>query len=368
MKFKDVDFSSLKSHLLAGKGFVDVRAPIEFVDGSLPGAVNIPIMSDEERARVGTCYKHSGRESAIQLGHKIVSGDNRDFKLCQWRKHFEQHPESLVYCARGGLRSKISADWIADLKVPGVELCRLVGGFKEARQSIINHLNEFAESRALVIMTGMTGSAKTHALQALVKKKPTVDLEAIAHHRGSAFGAWEIPQPKQINFENSLYLELIKVEDQFSKEEPLLLEDESRTVGLCVIPEKLFQKMRSSPVVLIEESLETRIENIFKDYILGSAIGSEEHEAAIQVFERYEKSLLSIQRKLGGVRTQEILRDLEIAKLDFVARRGLELNRVWIGKLLRYYYDPMYLGSLKKRDPQILFRGRRTDVEAYLLL
>lgn len=366
MKFKDVEFSSLKSHLLAGKGFVDVRAPIEFVDGSLPGATNLPIMTDDERARVGTCYKHSGRDAAIQLGHKIVSGENRDQKLQQWRKYFENNPESIVYCARGGLRSKISADWIADLNVSGVELRRLTGGFKEARQFILNHLSEFADRRSLVLLTGMTGSAKTHSVQTLARRKPALDIEAIAHHRGSAFGAWEIPQPRQINFENSLFLEILKVENQYSAQLPLILEDESRTVGLCVIPEKLFQKMRSSPVVVIEEPLEMRVENIFKDYILNTAIGRGQLEAAVKVFERYIKSLTGIQKKLGGLRMREILKDLQIAEADFISRRGLDLNRVWIEKLLCYYYDPMYSGSLQQRSPKILFRGRRAEAEAFL--
>lgn len=367
MKFKDVEFSALNSHLLAGHGFVDVRAPIEFIEGHLPGSENLFLLSDDERARIGTCYKHSGREAAVQLGYKIVSGENRDLKIQKWQSYFEKNPQSIVYCARGGLRSKISSEWISELRIPGVELRRLSGGLKEARRLILQSFAEFTAKKTVTILTGMTGSAKTHSLLSLKDRLPVIDLEGLAHHRGSAFGAWDIPQPRQMNFENALYVEILRLDNRFRNSKSVLIEDESRTVGLCVVPEAFFQKIRSSPVVLIEEALEIRVQNIFKDYISETAIGKSDGERALQVFAKYKKSLQSIQRKLGGLRTQEIAQDLQASEREFVEHRGLDSNRVWIEKLLKYYYDPMYSGSLNQRDPKILFKGTRQEAEQYLL-
>jgi len=367
---KDVDIKELSAHLLKGGAFVDVRAPIEFQEGALPEAVNLPILDNDERARIGTCYKQLGREEAIRLGYQIVSGEPREIKIQKWQHFFSTQPEAVLYCARGGLRSKISSQWVADQLGSTQEIRRLQGGFKAARSYFLQYFEEFCQQKAFLMISGTTGTAKTHLIRALQKHRPAVDLEALAQHRGSAFGALVASQPRQVHFENTLFVASLKAEhEQKSKDSltPILFEDESRTIGSCVIPTMYFEKMRSSPVVMIDEPLEVRVDNLFRDYILETPLGTKSSESeALAVFAKYKKALVTISRKLGGLRTQEVMRDLELAEKMFFETQDLDINRVWIEKLLRFYYDPMYLGSLEKRDPQILFRGSRSSVADFL--
>ncbi len=341
---------------------IDVRAPVEFQQGALPGAVNLPIMDNEERALVGTAYKNVGREKAIELGHSLVSGEVKESRLQAWREQIRRHPETVIYCFRGGLRSQITQRWLHEA---GVDRPVITGGYKKARQFLLDEIEQFSNQGNFLILTGPTGSAKTHLLKQASEFYPAMDLEALAHHRGSAFGAWDIPQPSQKDFENHIGAGLIQLRAHFPQG-PALLEDESRMIGQRTLPESFFLTMRASPVLYVNEKFEQRVENIFADYVLGTALVRGPEAAALQVFARYRASIEAISRRLGGLRAQEVLQDMAFSEAEYRAGRGLEANKEWIRKLLLYYYDPLYLKSFEKREPKVLHRGPSAEILGYL--
>lgn len=351
MKVFEPDFKPL---FLAKTPWIDVRAPVEFEQGSLPGAINLPIMNNEERALVGTTYKREGREKAIELGHRLVSGAIKESRVQAWLSQARQSPQSVFYCFRGGLRSQISQRW---LKEAGVERPLIEGGYKKVRQVLRDEIEQFSQKRSVVMITGTTGSAKTQLLKNASTYLPVLDLEALARHRGSAFGARETPQPAQIDFENQMAVAILAL-----SEGTVLIEDESRMIGQLTVPESLFLKMRSSPVFRVDESLETRIENVFRDYILETPIAQGTPDQARRLFAYYRQAVTAISKKLGGLRSQELLQDLAFCENEALTRRHFEGNKGWISKLLIYYYDPLYQKSLQKRQPKVLFQGTAEQI------
>ena len=346
---KTLDLAELKARFLQDCKILDVRAPLEFAQGALPNSVNLPILDDAERALVGTCYKNSGQEKAIELGHRLVMGENKQQKIAAWKNFIQDNPHAILTCFRGGLRSKISQQFLADV---GIEIPRIQHGYKDVRQFFTDELSFYAESCQLRVLTGNTGSGKTKILRKASGFYPVVDLENLAQHRGSAFGAMKNPQPAQATFENHLCHEIIKLQTQ----KPILFEDESRLIGRLHLPEKFFDKLRASAVIKMNVPLEVRIENIFEDYI--------SPEAAI--FQKYIDAINRISKKLGGVRSQELLADLKYSQTQFSELGLLESNRVWIEKLLVWYYDPMYTYSLTTRQPKIEFEGSDRETIDYL--
>lgn len=381
MHNSNISTGDLTALFIANTPLIDVRAPIEFMQGSLPGAVNLPILNDEERALVGTTYKQYGSEAAVKLGYEIISGTIKQTRLRQWLDFIRQHPETVLYCFRGGKRSQITQQWLKDA---GVNRPLITGGYKLARQFLINTIDHFSEYRKLLVITGPTGSGKTRLIQSLSNHYPTLDIEAIARHRGSAFGGMPTPQPSQADFENQLAVDLLKLE-QHNPSDPVIVEDESRNTGKVYLPDSFFTHLRSSEIIWLEEPLKTRVENIFEDYIHTTSIGQAQQERqvtsptvstaetteilyqqAIQLFSKYASALQAISRKLGGERFQEVSQDLQNARSDFENKNETRINKIWIEKLVRYYYDPLYLGSLQRRQVNPCFRGSRQAVMDYL--
>lgn len=373
-ELNSVDSSQFCEILLKSTPFVDVRAPIEFNEGAIPGAINLPLLNNEERAQVGICYKKFGQEKAIELGEKLVSGEVKNNRVQAWKEFFNENPQGMIYCFRGGLRSQTVQRWIFS---EGIDKPLVKGGYKALRNFLLETLTSLIEKSQFILIGGLTGSGKTDLLTLVNKKK--VDLEALAHHRGSAFGGVSIPQPSQIDFENRLTVAWMKTENKFNPDffssngiydgQPLFLEDESRLIGKMVIPNALFEKMRQSPVVVVEEPIETRVDHIFNFYILEKLEQLRDSNLEVQavVVEQINtKCINAITKKLGGLRAQECLEDLKRATVKFKASGNPELHKVWIEKLLTYYYDPMYSSSLKTRDPKILFRGTKKEVLAWI--
>jgi tRNA 2-selenouridine synthase len=361
---------------------IDVRAPTEFIQGSLPGSVNLPILTNEERALIGTTYRYKGSEAAIQLGYKIVSKSVKQDRLQQWLNFIQQHPRAVLYCFRGGQRSQITQQW---LKEAGVNRPLITGGYKQARQLLINVIEQFKENHSLLVITGPTGSGKTHLIRQMNNCYPIIDIEALARHRGSAFGSMSVPQPTQIDFENQLAVHLLKLE-QDNASGPIIVEDESRHTGKVYLPSSFFAHMRNSEIIWVDEPLATRVDSLFEDYILATPIGqalqtrhskqllssSAEiqetlYQRALLLFDQYANALQAISKKLGGVRFQEISQDLETAQSSFVNRNEIQANKIWIEKLVKYYYDPLYLGSLQRRQVNPCFKGSKQAVIDYLL-
>lgn len=311
--------------------FIDVRSPSEFATGAVVGAVNLPILTDEERAQVGISYKADGPESAIGLGNRIVSGLNKKHKIESWKTFVESHDDAVIYCARGGLRSQITSKWLEDsgYGVPYVE-----GGFKSIRNFFLDVLENFPARIEFKVLKGPTGSGKTEFLENF--SGPKINLENLARHRGSSFGGIRSRQPTQIDFENSLALELLKVSVMPG---PVLIEAESRMIGKLRIPEKLFFRMQQSVQYEFKCSLDERVDRIYRDYVLSSDLGIKGDST---YFQEFAEALSRLQSKLGGLRHLRIQQILNQCRLEFLSTRGLESNKEWIRELLQNYYDPQY--------------------------
>lgn len=354
-----------KKCLLQKISLIDVRAPSEFNSGSIPGSINSPLLDDLERHEVGRCYKEKGQQAAVDLGYRIVSGENLKKKISNWVSLLQQNPEmTLITCFRGGLRSQSVQKFLLD---QGFHVIRLKDGYKAVRNLFLENLNTDALGLPMIILSGTTGSGKTQLLKEVAPFYPAIDLEGLAHHRGSAFGAWDQPQPSQADFENRLSLQTMQML-QCKITKPLLLEDESRMIGTCHIPETFFLSMRNAPVILIQEPLQNRIEHIFFDYISSKIIPGKTSFSQTQIIlNSYKQSIQKIQKKLGGVRASELLDDLNACEQTYGENQSLDKNKIWIEKLLIWYYDPMYVGSLEKRNPLIQFQGTKSAIKSYLL-
>jgi len=225
-----------------GHPVIDVRSPAEYDHAHFPGSFSLPLFSNEERAVVGRLYKQQGREVAMMQGLEYF-GTNMQRIISDLKNQTDQK-QIYVYCWRGGMRSGV-VSWMLDLF--GYKVYTLQKGYKAFRNAV---LDSFREPREILILGGKTGSAKTEVLHALKEKGEQVtDLEALAHHRGSAFGRIdEAPQPSQEQFENDLFLELKKTDPR----KPLWLEDESQRIGNLNIPNALWNQMRNARVVYLE--------------------------------------------------------------------------------------------------------------------
>lgn len=299
--------------------FIDVRSPIEFEHARIPGAINLPLFSNEERAIIGTLYKKMGHEIAFKKGLEFVNPKLEDF--VHQAKKILSNQTAKIYCARGGMRSS-SMEWLFNQF--GIQTIRLKNGYKSFRQFVLNF--NFDASK-LYAITGLPGSGKTTILKKLqLENKQTIDLEKIACHRGSHFGA--IPGLSQISnaqFENEIIFKWLS----FDLSKPIYIEDESLTIGKCKIPELLFKKMKNSPLLLIEKSFEERVDQIMKDY---SFI---EKNHLIQSTKR-------ISKQLGSQKTLEIIRLIEIGSL----KNAIEM--------ILKYYDSTYLYSIQLRNQAII--------------
>lgn len=332
---------------------MDVRAPVEFAKGSFPNAVNAPLMNDDERHRVGICYKEQGQDKAIELGHQLVSGAIKAERIAAWREFVAHNPTGYLFCFRGGLRSRLTQQWI---KESGIDYPLVKGGYKALRRFLIDSLEERIEQGQFQILSGRTGTGKTRVLHQLPNP---VDLEGLANHRGSSFGRQVTPQPSQIDFENRLAVELLKA--HHFREGAIQLEDESRLVGRCALPETLRDRMAAAPLLVLERSLEERVGIIREDYVEGMCadyLARDGEELGWQHFRDYLLSALDrIRKRLGGERHKQLRAVMEAA-LDHQERDGdLSGHDLWIQALLQDYYDPMYDYQLSQKQGRILVRG-----------
>jgi len=285
---------------------VDVRSPNEYRQGHLAEAVNIPLFSDEERAAVGTTYVQTGRNEALLQGLDFVGGKMR--ALCEAALAL-QSEQLLVYCWRGGMRSQ-SISWLFEMA--GLQCYVLEGGYKAFRLAV---LDEIAAPREMRILSGYTGSGKTEILAKLKKLgQQVVDLESLAHHRGSAFGALgQHPQPSAEHFENLLFAELQKTD----KTRPLWIEDESVNIGKIQITPAFFYRMRQAKMIQVLVSQPTRIQRLIREY------GGFERVLLSEAIQKLEK-------RLGF---EKCTQTLELCAAGELAQ---------VAKILLDYYDKAY--------------------------
>lgn len=326
----------------------DVRSPGEYIHAQIPGAYSLPLFTDEERKVVGTAYKQQGRQQAIKLGldffgikmksmveqveklvqsHELLINSRKSLasqqsELKTSAAPYEAKPSSggsgvvLVHCWRGGMRSAGMA-WLLNLY--GFEVHTLAGGYKAYRSWV---LQQFEKDYDIKILGGYTGSGKTALLHQLNKcGQPMIDLEGLASHKGSAFGAIGLPpQPSPEMFENMLALKLNKLNGQ-----SFWLEDESQRIGTINIPNNFWKAMRTKPLFFVDVPFHERLQYIVQEY------GALDKEKLMLSIER-------IQKRLGPLETKTALVHLFKDEIELC-----------FGILLMYY-DKQYKKALYNRE------------------
>lgn len=295
---------------------VDVRSPGEFEKGHIPGAVNIALFTNEERAQVGICYKQQGQEAAVELGLELVGPKMAGF--VKTARKLAGEKGLLVHCWRGGMRSQSMA-WL--FETAGIPAATLTGGYKAFR----NHaLAAFMLPCKLHIVGGETGSGKTEILQHIGKAgQQILDLEEIASHRGSSFGALGMnQQPTVEQFENNLYMTMRTLD----MDKPVWVEDESRSIGRVYVPPAFWAQMQQAHVYRIVLPLELRVQRLLRDY-------------GTFPVQHLREAVQRISKRLGNLDTRQALEALDNGDLETVVRLTLR------------YYDKAYNYSYLQKPP-----------------
>ena len=333
--------------LLSRHNNIDLRSEREFLKGTIPGSINIPILNDDEYEKVGKQYKDKGQEAATKLGFELVNNDLKKKRINLWIDHIEDNPGCYIFCYKGGLRSKIAHAW---LKKENISVERLEGGYKKFRSYIISqHSDSKNYTKSWTVIGGLTGSGKT---QLLNQFDEAIDLEKTANHRGSAFGKNISDQPSQANFENIITYKYLN-----HLPPKIYIEDESRTIGRVTLPESWYKKMQSSDLIVLEIGNEERIQNILKEYVF-EAVKYFANEK--ELLKKYLLSLDKIKKRLGVDYYKKI------SSLMIEAFNKNKNHEDWISNLLMMYYDPMYKYKLGMRKKYITHVGDYKSCYKYL--
>ena len=346
--------------VLENRPLIDVRAPVEFNKGAFPTAVNLPLMTDEERHLIGIRYKEQGNASAIQLGKELV-GPLKQERVDAWKAFIKAHPNAYLYCFRGGQRSQISQAWVQEA---GITIPRLKGGYKAFRSFLMAESERIASEANTLIVGGRTGSGKTRLI---LECENSIDLEGLANHRGSSFGGFTTAQPSQIDFEDALGYVLVKHEAKGYTH--LIIEDESHNIGRIYIPKPLFTHLKKGELVILNTPMQERVEIIFAEYVTLALQKYHERygvEGLKEWFEHANDALVRIKKRVGHERYIKMHTTLIDAYAVQKETGNTEAHKVWIEMLLREYYDPMYDYQIEKGDIPIAFEGNYDEVLAYL--
>ena len=298
---------------------IDVRSPGEYYKGNLPNSINIPLFDNEERAKIGTLYKNYGREKAVMQGleflaNKIENMLENIFEVLNLYKVQNNNSKSeeinlKIYCARGGMRSQ-SISWL--LEKYNQKNITLNGGYKSYRKSTLDNFNKQWE---IILIGGKTGTGKTKLLKLLDENNyQIIDLEGLACHRGSTFGALGMhEQPSNEQFENLIADEL----KSFRKKDKIFVEAESANIGKCKIPHEFFNQMKTAQRIEIIKSESNRLQELIKTY---------------SIFDEKDliNSVMRIKKRLGPQRTQTAIDSIKNKDWESVCKSVLE------------YYDKCY--------------------------
>jgi tRNA 2-selenouridine synthase len=309
-------FENLSNYLI-----IDVRSPGEYAHAHIPNAFSLPLFTDEERAAIGTTYKQESREAAIKLGLPFFGTKMQNMieQVEGWAANYEKtngkKPIILIHCWRGGMRSAAVA-WLLDLY--GLKTEQLTGGYKAYRNWV---LAQFEKDYIMKVLGGFTGSGKTEILLQLQKSKlPVIDLEGLANHKGSAFGALgQNAQASQEQFENNLARALLNISSQHPY---FWIEDESQRIGTNMLPITFFKNMRNSICYFIDIPFDARLQFIAQAY--GKFAVADLIAATLR-----------IQKRLGGLETKTAVNLL------------VENNIESAFSILLKYYDKVYLKNLE---------------------
>lgn len=295
--------------------YIDMRSPAEFRDGRIPGAVNIPLFDDDERCQVGTTYRVDGPDEAKQLGLSLVSTKLPEI-VSQVRSLYRRGGTVIVYCWRGGMRSKAV---VSVLDLVGIPAFQLSGGYKNYRRYVLDSLAEFSPLPPIVVLCGSTGVGKTTLLNILERRSvPVIDLERLANHRGSAFGQIGLGRSETAQNFDALLLNQLR---RLQCKPYIVVECESKRVGNVYLPTVLYQAMQSGKKMLAYAGVETRVTRLMDEYL---DLYNKNRDEIVN-------SLTSLSRRLGTAKTQTLL--------DAFA--GNQVREV-VRTLLIDYYDPLY--------------------------
>ncbi len=300
---------------------IDVRTPAEYKQGHIPIAHNIPLFSNSERKIVGTTYKQQSQQEALMkgldfAGPKMTSYVRKAHKIARQK-------QLLLYCWRGGMRSASMA-WL--FETAGIDCCLLKDGYKSYRQFVLTFFDHIFP---FIVIGGLTGSGKTAALKSLAEMgEQVLDLEALAHHKGSAFGnLGEKNQHSTEHFENKICSELYSLD----MNRTIWIEDESRSIGRNILPAGIYKQIRSAPVVFLDIPRGDRVDRLVEDYAVFSK-------------EELSESIQKISQRLGG--------DITRKASEAVTRGDYKLT----AEMVLQYYDKTYLFGLDNRDQQRVYK------------
>lgn len=302
---------------------IDVRSPYEFAHGHVPGAHSVPLFTDDERAEIGTVYKQQSPAKAVRVGLHYA-GLRMAPLVAEVDALVKKDASPLeVYCWRGGQRSG-SVAWL--LRTAGYDVAKWDGGYKAYRHRV---LDTWGQTRPYVVVAGLTGSGKTEVLRAMMEQgAPVLDLEGLANHKGSAFGQiGEDPQPTNEQFENEGMLRLTEL----AEAPRIWIEDESRSIGRIWLQQSFFAHKKAAPVVVLERSLEERVERLVRAY------GAASREELAETFMR-------IAKRLGDQNARHAVDQVRQGNLADAARVAL------------HYYDRTYVESMAARSESVLAR------------
>jgi tRNA 2-selenouridine synthase len=299
---------------------VDVRTPAEYTQGHIPTAYNIPLFLDDERKKIGTTYKHSGQEEAILMGLDYAGSRMKEMaaRACE----IAAEKQLLVHCWRGGMRSASMA-WL--FQTVGLESFLLDGGYKSFRRHVLSF---FENDFPFIVIGGFTGAGKSEVLRALKKDgEQVLDLEKLAHHKGSAFGGiGEPPQLTNEQFENDIFWDL----NRLDKNRIIWIEDESQTIGKNTLPGGIYKNIRSAPLIFLDVPLPDRIERLVNEY---SGFAKESLIESVQ----------KIRSRLGDQNARSAIEGIR------------EENYHKTAGVVLHYYDKTYRYGLGKRDQSRVF-------------
>ena len=294
--------------------FVDTRSPKEFEEDNIPGSISIPLFSNEERKIIGTLYKNNQVE-AYRTGFDIYNGKILAF-IDQF-KRLDPDKKIIIYCWRGGMRSKTVTDLIENVRP---EVFQLEKGYKKYREHVRSRLEGFEYGFEMIVLQGLAGNGKTD----LIKKiQPSIDLEGFAKHRSSLFGAIGLKPVSQKKFESRLWERLERIKD----EKIVFVEGESRKIGNLFIPEKMFEKMQSSKTILVKASMESRAKRIVRDYF---SHGEDE---------KIKEIITDLKAKIGKKMVSELVELVDSRDYETVSKI-----------LLEEYYDPQYRHVMDNKE------------------
>jgi tRNA 2-selenouridine synthase len=296
---------------------IDARTPAEFAEDHIPGAVNLPVLDNEQRIVVGTMYKQQSAFEARRLGGALVA-ENIARHLQTYLKDKPKSWRPLIYCWRGGQRSGSFATW---LRMVGWDAHQLQGGYKSFRHHVIDDIARIAPALHWQVVCGPTGSAKTRILEALARAgAQTLDLEDLAAHKGSVLGALpDRPQPTQKRFETTLCTRLQALDPA----RPVYVEAESRKIGVVFVPEPLILAMRRSACIAVDATRDARLSFLVRDYgYLGDDVALLQANIA---------RLAELQSRETIARWHELAAQRDLSTL--------------FGELIDLHYDPLYRRS-----------------------